>query len=131
MPRNKKKIITRLNLSKLASHKSIQRKFKLKWPYFFVSVLFIFLILYSFNLEIISSTQYLYKSSNLNIRQETIQPARGIIYDSDGNALVRNVQSLDLYIKKKDYTDDELNTLSLIISQRINVDQKQILRRNC
>ncbi len=80
---------------------------------FVVMVVFSALFLRLFYLQAIGGSEYRRLSENNCIRLQTIQPARGLIFDRNGELLVDNRPSFDLYITPKDATPLEETLLRL------------------
>ncbi|HZJ41519.1 MAG TPA: penicillin-binding protein 2 [Patescibacteria group bacterium] len=65
-------------------------------------------------LQVIKSEYYYLLSEDNRLRQEVIEPKRGIIYDRNFNALVRNKANFVLYLRPIDLPRDELKRDGLI-----------------
>ena len=72
---------------------------------------FVLLFFRLFYLQVIEGEEYKRLSENNCIRLQTISPSRGLIYDRNGNLLVDNRPSFDLYITLKD-TNNLQNTIT-------------------
>ena len=95
-------------------------------PTILIGAIFIFYIIYSFNLQIIKSNQYLIKAANLNISEKTIEPQRGIIYDVNSIPLVKNVEKFDLYLRKRNYSTTDLKSFSFTFIKYLGLKQDEI-----
>ena len=83
----------------------------------FILVVFVVLVLRLWFLQIVNGTTYRIKSENNRIRLQDIPPFRGVILDRDGELLVGNRPSYDLYVimedvKDLDYLLESLNQLT-------------------
>ncbi len=90
------------------------------------SIIFIFFIIYSFNIQVISSSKFVLKSSLLNVQEVYIQPLRGVFYDANDELLTKNVQRYDLYLRKKEYTEDKIRSAVSIIVQTLGRDEAEL-----
>jgi len=89
----------------------VTRSFDLsKLKYFFLVVLIGLgvLMLRAFWLQINKNNYYNSLAEGNRLRSEVIEPKRGIIYDSNMQALVRNRANFVLYLKPSDLPSDEL-----------------------
>src|SRR5260221_3030175 len=93
---------------------------------FVTSFFFILLVIFSFNTQILKGNEYLVKASLLNIRQEYLQPQRGLFYDKDGNLLTRNIQKFDLFLKYANYSESELSALKTLLTDPIGLNTADI-----
>lgn len=104
-------------LSDSSSKEVISRSFNFgKLKLFFVLALLSFLILMSraFWLQVVKSEHYYLLSEDNRLRQEVIEPKRGIIYDYNFKPLVRNKANFVLYLRPIDLPRDELERDMLI-----------------
>lgn len=94
----------------IGTKETIGRSFNFKKLYF-VSFLLIFFISILFArtawLQVVKGEYYLSMSERNRIRTERIDPRRGIIYDRNGNTLVRNQANFLLYFVPIDLPSDE------------------------
>jgi len=80
----------------------------------FVLIAFAALFLRLFYLQVIKGREYRNLSESNSIRLQSIDPSRGLIYDRNGDLLVENRPSFNLYVIPKDAKplDDTLRKLS-------------------
>ncbi len=78
---------------------------QIRWATLFVLVVFSVLILRLWFLQIINGPVYRSKSEHNRIRLQDISPFRGIIFDRNGEVLVDNRPSYDLYIIPEEVQD--------------------------
>ena len=95
----------------------------LKKATLFVLVLFAILILRLWFLQIINGPVYRSRSENNRIRLQDLSPFRGTIFDRNGEMLVGNRPSYDLYVIPEDIQDKELLFESL--SRFVSLEPKQ------
>src|SRR5258708_4078945 len=113
-----KKILQKIDLTKHGINFSIKKKGSFLFL-ILLSILFFGITAYSYNLQIVNSNLYIVKSALLNVKETEIQPQRGLILDKDGNPLLKNTQSYDMYLRKVDYTDDQLSKLAQVLKDNI------------
>jgi penicillin-binding protein 2 len=78
---------------------------QIRWATLFVLVVFSVLILRLWFLQIMNGPVYRSKSEHNRIRLQDISPFRGIIFDRNGEVLVDNRPSYDLYIIPEEVQD--------------------------
>lgn len=83
---------------------------------------FLVLIFTIFNLQIIDSTRFLLRGSNLSYYKQRVKPLRGLFYDVNGELLVKNEKYYDVYLIHREYTENEINEISNLISQIESID---------
>ncbi len=78
-------------------------------------VLFIFaaFVLKLFNLQVIRGDEYRKISDNNRLKIVKVSAPRGIIYDRNGRAFVRNIPSFDVSVIREDLPDDSDTIMSL------------------
>ena len=74
-----------------------------RWLPFALSVAFLALIVRLFQLQIYQGSQYKQRADNNHIRQISIQPPRGIIYDRNLTVLVENSACYSLFLVPFEY----------------------------
>jgi len=74
-----------------------------------LSIIFIVLGLRIFYLQFVQGDYYRYLAEGNRIRLVRVEPARGIIYDTNGEQLVRNIPSFSLHIIPADMVADQDN----------------------
>ena len=85
--------------------------------YIFFGFLFSLFIYRTYTLQVYSFSSYELASIENKTRSVLVQPARGVIYDRNGNILVNNVPSYDLIIQPSQISniDNYLDSLSKFI----------------
>jgi penicillin-binding protein 2 len=87
--------------------------------YVLIGIIFIFLIVNLFTLQIIDGREYLVIASRTNQSRDVILPPRGIIYDINGRELAINVPSYSLFLNPQEINSDEedvvINEIALVI----------------
>jgi len=92
-----------------------------------VLLLFIILIIKLFQLQIYERKKYRYFSDINRIRQVRLLPARGNIYDRNGNILVENQPSYSVYaIPFETQNEKNLGILSLILEDSTSLINKRL-----
>ena len=92
--------------------------------YIFFIFLFTFLLFRTYSLQVSSYTDYELASLKNRTRDVLVQPARGIIFDRDGNILVNNVPTYNLIIKP--WKISSLENFIKEISVIIDLDEKDL-----
>ncbi len=102
-----------------------------KIRYIFPAVFFVAVCIVFFVRTIMWQTTPLDESANsdLKIRTLTVRAARGEIYDRNGNKLVSNKYSYNIYIEKSGYpeTDTEVNSMLLSLFDLTKADAFSVL----
>ena len=93
-----------------------------------LSIFFIFLIISLFYVQIIDGNRYKYKLSLINeVVIDGSSPARGRIYDRNGNVIVDNQAVKTIYYKKKiGITKKEEVTLAYNAAELLEIDYKKL-----
>lgn len=110
----------------LESRETLNKRFL--WMYCVVLGVFILLGFRLFFLQIFSSEYYRGLAFNNRIRIQHEKASRGIVYDSQKRALVKNIPSFNLSIVPIDLPKDESNKLEMIqdISEMISMPREEI-----
>ncbi|MBD3279946.1 penicillin-binding protein 2 [Candidatus Dojkabacteria bacterium] len=77
-----------------------------------------FLVVNLFDLQIVSGKENLIRATNISQHKDIIRAPRGVIYDSKGEVLARNIPAFSVYINVGEFdTEDEslLNKLSDVV----------------
>lgn len=74
-------------------------------------------------LQVIKGEEYFQLAENNRIRLQYIQAPRGIIYDRQLIALVKNVPSFSLYLTPVDFPKDEEDRMKILDILKNNIDQ--------
>ncbi len=93
-----------------------------------LSIFFIFLVISLFYVQIIDGNKYKYKLSLINeVVIDGSSPARGRIYDRNGNVIVDNQAVKTIYYKKKiGITKKEEVTLAYNAAELLEIDYKKL-----
>lgn len=85
--------------------------------YIFFGIAFSFFLYQTYSLQISEYTNYESASIKNKTKEVLVQPVRGIIYDRNGNIIVKNVPTYDLILKPSQVISIEnfLNSISEII----------------
>ena len=85
--------------------------------YIFFCIAYLFFLYQTYSLQISEYTNYESASIKNKTKEVLVQPVRGIIYDRNGNIIVKNVPTYDLILKPSQVISIEnfLNSISEII----------------
>lgn len=61
-----------------------------------------------FNLQLVDSTKFLLRGSNLVFQKKRVKPLRGLFYDNQGKLLVNNNKYYDIYLINKEYSEEQV-----------------------
>ena len=101
------------------------RKTKFLFIIFCVTFLIVFIKLFS--MQIVSGQEYRDRAENNRIKNEEINALRGIIYDRNGETLVKNSPNFTLYFIPSEIEEDEIIQIAGDISSIIKISEEEIL----
>lgn len=97
---------------------------------FFYIIIFIFLVLIIrlINLQLVQGAELRKSAEENRVRIEAVRAPRGIIYDSQGDALVRNTPNFILTFTPADLPEDknQLNQIINRLSSILNIDSQEL-----
>jgi|YNPMSStandDraft_2_1061718.scaffolds.fasta_scaffold00015_32 penicillin-binding protein 2 len=106
-------------------------EFKIKYIFFTILIILVFLVytIKLFSIQIISNYNYSIKSSkNLEI-YEYITPLRGEMFDRNGNLIVTNNPSFNIYFTKKSTNINYILNQLLLISKLLELNIDEIINK--
>jgi len=104
---------------------------KIRFLFYVILIGLIIIFARIFYLQIARGGYYLSLSENNRIAVEEIKAPRGVIYDRNGNQLVKNIPNFTLYFIPSDLPKetDELNNLISKVSAIINLSSEEIQKK--
>lgn len=100
---------------------------QLKRVTIFVIILFAFLIMRLWFLQVLNGSHYRNKSEDNRIRLQDLPPFRGLILDRNGDTLVKNRPSFDLYAIPEDV--DDIDGLFDSLRRHVSIDYEKAAKR--
>lgn len=96
------------------------------FKYLYVFCLFLFAILFFrlFNLQLVQGEYYYDLSKGNRIRYQIVRAPRGVIYDKNGEALVKNIANFQVIVEPFDFPKDDAEREKLFISLSKDLDIK-------
>jgi penicillin-binding protein 2 len=116
---SKKVEIQRIDLSNIII-KSTKRKFS---DYILLGIVIITVIVLSLrglDLQLISGTELYDTSTSLSTRKDWISAQRGFFFDRNSNILAKNNNGYALYLVKKEYATEDIQSFNYIVQHYLN-----------
>ncbi|MDP2726463.1 MAG: hypothetical protein Q8P59_02865, partial [Dehalococcoidia bacterium] len=90
---------------------------------------FIALAVQLWKMQVAEGKYYQQKAENNRIRMVSVAPARGVVYDRNGELLVRNVPSFSIAIVPADLPREQEALVAQRLSKIIGVEPKEIIEK--
>ena len=87
----------------------------------FILLLFGILVVQLVRLQILQHDQYVARAASNRVRTIDIQPARGLIYDRDGNLLVENAPAYQISLIAAEIPDDQVEEVAAELAELFNL----------
>lgn len=100
---------------------------KIKWLYLFFTLFFLAIFLKLFSMQIVNGQEYRTRAENNRIKNEEIKALRGVIYDRNGELLVKNSPNFTLYFIPSEVSEEEISALAKRISSLISLKEEEII----
>lgn len=93
---------------------------------FFIVLVFVFLLINLFDLQIVNGEENLIKAKNISQSVEIVRASRGIIYDANKNILAKNIPTYTVYIKPEEFDTSGWEVSLSKLSKILGVDTMEL-----